>query len=222
VPRARYGTHPDQHAELRGDGPVVVVLHGGFWRARYGSEIMTSFCEALADAGFATRNVEYRRVGAGGGYPATLDDVAAACTGLTDGDAVAAGHSAGGHLALWLAAEGLVRGAVALGAVCDLGAAARDGLGNGAALELMGEAGDKEWLRADPIRRLPTRRPTVLVHGTRDDTVPVAQARAYATAARAAGDECELVELDCGHFEPIDPRSSAWPHVVAALSSVAR
>ena len=183
---------------------------------------MTGFCDALADVGFATWNLEYRRVGAGGGYPATLDDVAAACRALTRGGAVAVGHSAGGHLALWLASEGLIGGAVALGAVCDLGAAARDRLGNGAALDLMGAARDEDWLRADPIRRLPTGRPTVLVHGTRDDTVPVEQACTYAAAAHAAGDRCELVELDCGHFEPIDPRSSAWPHVVAALSSVAR
>ncbi|HZQ15960.1 MAG TPA: alpha/beta hydrolase [Gaiellaceae bacterium] len=216
-----YGPHPDQHAELRGDGPTVVVLHGGFWRARYRSDLMDGFCEALAGSGFAAWNVEYRRVGAGGGYPATLDDVAAACRELTDGGAVAVGHSAGGHLALWLAAEGLVRGAVALGAVCDLGGAARERLGGGAARELMGEAADEDWRRADPIRRLPAGVPTVLVHGRDDDTVPIAQARAYLAAAQAAGDDCELVELDCGHMEPIDPAAAAWPHVVTALGSVA-
>ena len=195
----------------------MIVLHGGFWRPRYASDIMVAFCESLAGAGFAAWNVEYRRTG----YPDTLEDVAAACRRLTDGGAVAIGHSAGGHLALWLAAEGLVRGAVSLGGVCDLGAAARERLGNGAALELMGDARDEDWLRADPIRRLPTGVPTVLVHGTADDTVPISQARAYLDAARAAGDDCELVELDCGHFEVIEPDSAAWPHVAAALRSVA-
>jgi acetyl esterase/lipase len=193
------------------------VLHGGFWRPRYGSDIMVAFCEELAAAGFAAWNVEYRRAG----YPETLEDVAAACRELTDGGAVAIGHSAGGQLALWLAAEGLVRGAVALGAVCDLGAAARERLGNGAALELMGDASEADWLRADPIRRLPTGLPTVLVHGTDDDTVPLAQAQAYVAAARAAGDECELVEVVCGHMEPVEPGSIAWPHVVDALTTVA-
>jgi acetyl esterase/lipase len=182
---------------------------------------MVPVCDALAAHGFATWNVEYRRVSAGGGYPETLEDVAAACRDLTDGDAVAVGHSAGGHLALWLAAEGLVRGSVALGAVCDLEAAAQDRLGSGAVLDFMGDAPPEAWARADPARRLPTGVPTVLVHGTRDETVPVSQARAYAAAARAEGDECRLVELDCGHFEPIEPRSRAWPHTVAALSSVA-
>ncbi len=95
-----YGPHPDQHAELGGRGPTVLVLHGGFWRPRYAADIMVDFCEALAAGGFAAWNVEYRRTG----YPDTLDDVAAASSALTDGSAVAIGHSAGGHLALWLAA----------------------------------------------------------------------------------------------------------------------
>jgi acetyl esterase/lipase len=215
----RYGPFDDQHAERRGAGPVVVVLHGGFWRAAYRSEIMDDVCDALVRAGFATWNVEYRRVGAGGGYPQTLDDVAAACRELTDGDAVAVGHSAGGHLALWLAAEGLVRGVVALGAVCDLEAAARDRLGRGAALDLMADAPPDAWLRADPGKRVPARVPTVLLHGVGDDTVPISQARWYRDAA---GEQCRLVELGCGHFEPIDPSSAVWPQVVSAVSSVAR
>lgn len=219
--RRAYGPHPDQHAELQGEGPVVVVLHGGFWRARYGSDLMDGFCAALAAEGFAAWNVEYRRVGAGGGYPGTLDDVAAACRVLTSGDAHAIGHSAGGHLALWLAAEGLVRGAVSLGGVCDLGAAAVERLGDGAALDFMGAADDEGWLRADPMRRLPTGIPTVLVHGVADDTVPVELARGYHAAAAAAGDACELVELDCGHMAPIDPAAAVWPNVVAALRRLA-
>jgi acetyl esterase/lipase len=215
--RRRYGPHLDQHAERRGVGGPAIVLHGGFWRERWRSDLMDGLCAALALEGLATWNVEYRR----GGYRETLADVAAACGELTDGHAVAIGHSAGGHLALWLAAEGLVRGAVGLGAVCDLGAAARDRLGDGAALEFMAGAPEEDWRRADPIRRLPTGVRIALVHGADDDTVPVTQARGYAEAARAAGDVCELVELACGHHEVIDPGTSAWPHVVAALSSVA-
>ena len=129
--------------------------------------------------------------------------------------AVATGHSAGGHLALWLAAERLVAGAVPIGGVCDLAAAARAGLGSNAVQELLGgePAGD-----ADPAARLPLGAPQLLVHGTDDDRVPLAHARAYAERARAAGDDCRLLELDgADHFDPIDPRT---PHVAAVLGAL--
>jgi len=127
VTRHAYGPLPDQHATLRGAGPTVVVLHGGFWRARYRAPLMDPLCDALAALGFASWNVEYRRVGAGGGYPETLEDVAAACRAAPD-PVLALGHSAGGHLALWAAAEGLVPAAVSLAGVCDLAGAARAGV----------------------------------------------------------------------------------------------
>jgi len=198
-----------------------VVLHGGFWRARYGREIMDGFAAALTEAGWASWNVEYRRVGAGGGWPQTFDDVAAARAAAPTAERVVAiGHSAGGHLALLLAARGLVDGAVALGAVCDLHAAARERLGDGAALAFMGSTPEEapgDWESADPRRHVPPPVPVALVHGVDDDTVPIAHARGYHAAA---GDRSTLTELACGHFEPIDPRSEAWPHVLAALEAV--
>ena len=197
------------------------MIHGGFWRATYGKETMHAVSTALTEAGWATWNVEYRRVGAGGGWPQTFDDVVAARAAAPPAEPVVAiGHSAGGHLALLLASRGLVDGAVALGAVCDLRAAARDQLGHGAALALMGtQPGEaaEAWQRADPLGQAPPPVPVVVVHGVDDDTVPVSQARDY---RRAAGERCTLVELDCGHFEPIDPRSAVWPQVLDALSSV--
>src|SRR3954471_13614101 len=97
---ARYGEHPDQVVDLRGDaGPLVLVIHGGFWRPIYAREIMGSFCEALAEAGLRTANIEYRRPEAGR-FREMLEDVEAAAR-LVEPD-VAVGHSAGGHLALWL------------------------------------------------------------------------------------------------------------------------
>jgi dipeptidyl aminopeptidase/acylaminoacyl peptidase len=133
----------------------------------------------------------------------------------------AIGHSAGGHLALWLAGTGRIAAAVSLAGVCDLAAAATDGLGGGAAVELAGGTAQERpeaYALADPLGRLPTGVPQLLVHGDADDRVPVEQSRRYARAAAAAGDRCELLELPgTGHFEPIDPRSAAWRDVVERL-----
>jgi pimeloyl-ACP methyl ester carboxylesterase len=103
---------------------------------------------------------------------------------------------------------------VALGAVADLGAAARDRIGSDAAREFAGDRLEE----ADPMRRLPTGVPQLLVHGTEDDRVPIEHARRYVEAARAAGDDVELLELPgVGHFEPIDPASDAWRQVAGRL-----
>lgn len=219
----RYGDHPDQFCELLGDGGrTAVLIHGGFWRARYRLDLMHRMADDLAARGWATWNVEYRRVGTGGGYPETLEDVAAACRAADDlglGPLVAVGHSAGGHLALWLAGERLVSAAMSLAGVCCLaeGAAAR--LGDGAVDDFMGASTDG-WAHADPLRRLPTGVPTVVVHGARDDIVPIEQARTYAAAARAAGDACELFEFRGGHFGIIEPASRVWPAIVERLESL--
>ena len=213
----RYGGHESQFCEVTGEGePTVVLLHGGFWRARYGLDLMRPMAADFAARGWAVANVEYRRVGDGGGFPATLEDVAAACRALI-GPLVAVGHSAGGHLALWLAGEGLVAAAVSLCGVCCLEEGARDRLGRGAVEDFMG--GSTDWARADPRRRLPTGVPTVLIHGTRDRTVPVRQSRRY---AEAAGDECTLAEYPGGHFEVIEPGSIAWPSIVSAVEQTTR
>ena len=119
------------------------------------------------------------------------------------GPLVAIGHSAGGHLALWLASEQLVSAAISLGGVSCLADAFVDRLGNDAAVEFMGSTPDESpaaYAHADPVQRLPTGVPTVLVHGARDEIVPVAQSRTYADALKAAGDDCELLEFRGGHF----------------------
>jgi acetyl esterase/lipase len=235
VPATRhaYGPADDQHADLRlpetaGPHRVAVVIHGGFWRAAYTKQNTAAVAVALTELGWATWNIEYRR---GDGYSATLDDVRAACDALRGLDApldlgsvVAVGHSAGGQLALWAGAEGLVSAAAALAGVCDLDGAARDDLGDGAVVAFLG--GDSEavahaYARADPLRRLPVRAPVLLVHGTTDDRVPITQSRAYRDAAAAAGDACRLVELEgADHFDVIDPRSDAWPAVAGGLAAL--
>jgi acetyl esterase/lipase len=206
--RHDYGALPDQHVMAYGEGPVAVVIHGGFWRAQYTEPIMAAFCGALAELGFCAWSIEYRRVGAGGGYPHTLEDVAAAIRAAPS-PRVAIGHSAGGHLALWAAAEGLVPAAVSLAGVCDLAAGARDNLGRGAVREF-----DPDMhADADPARRLPIDADLTLIHGIDDDIVPVAQSRDFAARSGA-----ELIELPgTGHFEVIDPRTSAFEAIAERM-----
>jgi acetyl esterase/lipase len=248
APVVRYGEHPDQIANLHrpagGGEPwrVVVLLHGGFWRAGWDRTLMTGLARDLAAHGFLAWNVEYRRVGQdGGGWPGTLLDVAAAIDALAtveeaDTDRVAVvGHSAGGHLALWLAARdrlpagapggGTVvrpRLAVSLAGVADLVAGAEAGVGAGACEALLGGSPDvvpERYAAASPAALVPLGIPQLVVHGARDDIVPAVQSSAYAARARAAGDDVELVELpDADHFDVIDPEHPAWDIVLGRLA----
>jgi pimeloyl-ACP methyl ester carboxylesterase len=213
--RVAYGAHPEQWAERRGGGThTAVVIHGGFWRSSFTLANTRALAVDLALRGWTTWNVEYRRLGADGGIPETLEDISAAIA-LAGPGAVAIGHSAGGHLALWAAGDGAAA-AVSLGGVTDLSQAARDGLGDGAATELAGGSPEERpdaYRLADPMLRLPLATPQLLVHGDADDRVPVDYSRRYAAAAGG-----ELLELaGVGHFEPIDPRTDAWAQIAARL-----
>ena len=133
---------------------------------------------------------------------------------------VTLGHSAGGHLALWLAAERGAALAVSQAGVVDLVEAWRLGLSRRAPEELLGGAPDEvpdRYAFASPAARLPLGVPQLLVHGRRDDTVPAEMSRAYAEQARRTGDDVELVETDEGHFECLDPASASWSAIVERL-----
>ena len=194
---------------------LAVLIHGGFWRTPYGPDLMEPLAADLAARGWETRNISYRRLGEGGGWPATFDDVRAAAPDPAD---VVIGHSAGGHLALWLAAEwGRCRLAVSLAGVVDLRMAHDLRLSGDAAGELVGGNPDR-FQHASPRERLPLGVRQLLVHGAQDDTVPVAMSESYAAAARRAGDDVDLVVVpDEGHMDPIDPASRCWAEVVARL-----
>lgn len=138
----------------------------------------------------------------------------------------AAGHSAGGHLALWLTAQHRVplRGVVALAGVSDLHRAWELGLSRGVVAEFLGgtpEQAPERYREASPIEMLPLGVLQRLVHGSKDDVVPVEMSRSYVAAARAAGDNARLIELPAaGHFELIDPRAREWASVEGAIKEM--
>jgi pimeloyl-ACP methyl ester carboxylesterase len=175
----------------------------------------------LAGRGFAVHNLEYRRLGLGrgGGWPNTFDDVAREVAAI-DGPVVTVGHSAGGQLAVWAASLPNVVATVSQAGILDLREAARIGVCGGQVGRLLGGRDDL-YEQASPIERLPLGRPALLVQGLDDTIVPAAIGRRYRDAAVAAGDRCELVELEgVGHFEHIDPDSGAWRIVVEWLQAL--
>ena len=234
----RYGADPAQFGELsRPAGPsagLVVVIHGGFWRARYDLSLGRPLAASLVEHGWTAYNLEYRRVGNGGGYPQTLDDVAAGIDalagveGLDTSRVVTLGHSAGGHLAVWAAGRfGLVgtpwasvavpvTAAISQAGVLNLHTAVH--LGSGAARAFMGEHTD--LAHADPSAQIPLGVPVRCVHATDDDTVPISQSIEYVDRTNAAGGDAELIEVDGGHFDVIDPLSSAWARTLEVLETL--
>jgi acetyl esterase/lipase len=219
--RHPYGADPAQFAELtlpegepRG---VAVVVHGGFWKPEYDIEYARPLVPSLAAEGWAVWAVEYRR---GAGAEATLTDVAAAVRArpATRGPRVAIGHSAGGHLAVWAAAQdvGLTH-VVAQAGVLDLRAAHADGLGGGAVERFLGHPPGTADRDVDPIRAVPLDVPVWCVHAVGDEVVPVSQSRTYVDAALAAGGEASLLEVEGDHFTVIDPASEAWASTLTWL-----
>lgn len=236
----RYGADAAQEGDLYLPSaprpPVVCLLHGGFWRMPYGRDQLDAIARDLAARGFAVWNLGYRRVGApGGGYPGTLLDVdagidhlaaiAAEYVALDLDRVVVAGHSAGGHLALWSAARRCadVPGVAAriqplavagLAPICDLAGACASGAGGGAVAAFLGggpaEAPDR-YAAASPLALLPLGIRQFVMHGVADDALPIAASRAYVDAARAAGDAIDFGELPgAGHMDFVDPDSAAF------------
>jgi acetyl esterase/lipase len=236
--RITYGDDPSQWVDLHtpdaASRGLVVVIHGGFWKAQYGADYGAPLAEDLVGRGWTAANVEYRRVGNGGGFPETLDDIHAAISKVAadaDGPVVTLGHSAGGHLATWAAARGrfdrwsggpALTHVVSQAGVLDLRAAVQQHLGTDAALAFLGDADATTYEQADPLTQVPLDVPLWAVHARDDDTVPFAQATTYVDAATAAGAEATLVEVTGGHFGVVDTGSEAWAACVEVLDSIAR
>lgn len=241
----RYGELPDQTLTIRApegqpSGITVVLVHGGFWREQYRADLMEPLAADLAARGHHAVNLEYRRTGGAGGYPQTLQDVAAALDhlasleGVPTDRVVTLGHSAGGHLAVWAAARHrlppdapgaapAVRpgAAVSQAGVLDLRYAVELDLGEGTPMvDLLGGTPDEVPDRYDvasPAELLPLGVPVLLAQGADDDVVPPAVHERYAARATAAGDRVESVVLPGDHLDIIDPAHPLWLAVVEAL-----
>jgi acetyl esterase/lipase len=237
-----YGIARSQFGELSRPGGtsrgVVVVIHGGFWRAAYDLTLGRPLAGSLVEHGWTAYNLEYRRVGNGGGFPQTLDDVArgidalATVDGLDTSTVVTLGHSAGGHLAVWAAGRAKlagtswtdpaipVTGAISQAGVLDLTAAVADNLGAGATSAFMAGADAERYAQADPTARIPLDVPVRCIHGRADDTVPPSQSIDYVEHAKSAGADAELVEVEGDHYVVIDPASRAWTRTLEFLETL--
>lgn len=232
IERVSYGDDPNQFFDLwRPEGlsiGVAVMIHGGFWRAKYDLAHANPFCAALAADGITTASIEYRRVGqSGGGWPGTFQDVMAGVQAASEklGDApVVIGHSAGGQLALRLASEPIpMRGVVALAPVADLRLAYELNLSNGAVTEFLGatpESAPERYDEACPSKR-ESSVPRVLVHGTDDEDVPMAISRAFVAAHREDRVPPMLIEIpNAAHMDLIDPETPAGRTVIEIVRQV--
>lgn len=232
----RYGEHPDQLVDLHlpptetETAPVLVLLHGGFWRQEWDRRHTRPMAEALRGDGWIVVTPEFRRTGGDGGWPGTFDDIATVRERLPDLVQIAIGrrdiepltllgHSAGGQLAMWWALTAsdptTVRRAVGLAPVADLARGYADRLDGDAVDALLGGSPDEvpgRYAETDPAHLLARveHPPIVVLHGTDDDRVPAAHSRDLSGISH--------IELEAtGHFELIDPLSAAWPRVVDAI-----
>ena len=236
--RLAYGGDANQFVDLRmahgsAPHPAAICIHGGYWRSKYDLEYLGHLCAALAAKGITTANVEYRRVGnAGGGWPGTFADVRsahqfvvqnAARYGIDAKGVIVVGHSAGGQLALCLAAHETVRAAVSLAGVIDLLRAYELHLSNDAVAGFLGgtpkEVGD-HYREADPMRlAISTRQ--YLLHGTTDEDVPPELTRNYTRAK--AKEDLQLTMIEgATHFDLVDPRSGIWRDIEKVVMEAAR
>jgi acetyl esterase/lipase len=241
-----YGRQPDRVGDLwvpdgPGRHPVAVLLHGGFWYHAWERDLMDGLAVDLARRGWAAWNLEYRRLGAGGGWPTTGDDVALGIDHLVPlarvydldlGRVALVGHSAGGQLALWAAARGR-RGAVhprvvvGLAPITDLRAARDERIGGRSVEHFLATAPDAELAlhQASPLAHVPIGVRQVLAHAVDDEQVPMAHTLSYARAARVDGDHVTVIEAPAGaggHFGLIDPRSPIWAEVATVLEREGR
>lgn len=223
----RYGPSPDQVGELRlprgpGPHPIIVLIHGGFWRHQWTLDTLDALAADLTDRGFATWNIEYSRAGLG--MSLASNDVALAIEhlhkicdplGIDMSRLGLLGHSAGGQLALEAAKSAGPVLAASLAGVTDLVLAIEEELGNGAApLFLAGRDSEAH----SPAHLLPIGSPLLLAHGTADENVPIHYSDDLAKAAEIAGDSVTYLRFEgLNHMDVIDPTHPSWATIVEAI-----
>jgi acetyl esterase/lipase len=239
--RFEYGDDAMQYGVLRrAEGTslgTVVLIHGGFWRGtpEY-FDGPTPLAEALVARGWNVWQIEYRQVPNGGGWPETLHDTAAAIEHLAVvaasldvelGPTITVGHSAGGHLAVWALSRPHVSlplaGAVSLAGAVNLLLGEEEHIGDGAVVGFLGGSSKdhpERYAAADPMLRIERRLPVRIVHGDRDDVVPMNQSDTYVTAARAAGQDAVVTVVDGDHGVVIDPGHPAFGALLDALEAI--
>jgi len=230
-----YGPEADNVGDLRiplGEGPhpVAVLIHGGFWRNTASRDLLDAVAVDLTRRGWATWNIEFVRVGSGGGWRATTTDVTHAIASLADfaegheldlDRVILVGHGSGGHLALQ-ATVGIrelpIAAVAALAPIGDLEAAHNAGVGDGAVEAFMRRTPDQSpdrHVAASPIKNLPIGIPLLVIHGDDDDRIPVSISRSFAGRAADEGDTVVYHELEgVGHDALVEPSSPAWEKVV--------
>ena len=252
--RLSYGMKADQFGDLylpSGEGlhPVVILLHGGCWRNFFGLEPLGRVAQVLRQIGIAVWNLEYQRLGQGGGWPSTMQDVArgtdylrllAKIYPLDLQRVIAVGHSAGGHLGLWLSARFhlpsgselyfpdplKLKGVLSLAGVADLVRGVAFNICQGACTELVGglpEEVPERYQQASPCQMGPCNVPQTHLVGEYDEIV---------SAKMVQGDVIELrkqtpnalinfeIIPKIGHFELVDPTSAVWPIVYKAITKL--
>lgn len=248
--RINYGPHIFQFGDLRlpsteGPHPVVVIVHGGCWTARYGLHLMDAMAERLAELGLASWNIEFRRVGQkDSAWPDTFDDVALALRyvdnlsdkyDLNTDRVILVGHSSGGHLVLWLAiqvassklgSELTIRGVVALAPVADITAVATtegyacreslDGLMGGTYADY-----PQRYRAASPASMDNIDIPLIVVSGDQDDIIPSQHVQNFADAVKKTGNTVRhIVVSPSGHFEMITPAATVWAEIETVITSL--
>lgn len=229
--RLVYGKAPQHFIDVRmpsAKPPVgaIMNIHGGFWRAAYDLTHAGHLCAAFSQVGYATFNVEYRRVGdAGGGWPASLEDVSRAYSYIQQqyswDSLIVMGHSAGGQLALALAAqEPRVTQAVSLAGVLDLHRAYDLHLSDDAVVDFLGGAPQQvpqRYQEASPTC-LNIAAHQLVITGDSDDVVPPSFSRGYSAQKQKVGEKLDFIEIPlAGHYDLIDPRTEAFAKILEAL-----
>lgn len=234
------GDHPD------GSVPMVILVHGGSWQSQIGADTFVTFARRLAERGLAVYNVEYRRLGSGGGYPQTFADVAAAIDyapeigranpAISLDDAVVVGHSAGGQLAMWagtrhkldddeVGAKPKYRptSVVSLAGPLDMRTAVK--MGDDRIVKALGGEPDEvpeRYASVDPIQNIDPTIPTIAMAGSDDHVVPAVVSRNYVDAAKKSGGVARFVLLPkTNHVSIVDPGAPTFTRVLETINRAA-